>query len=53
MKARYALGLGLIASATLNAQVFDWAGQMGYNGNQDGRAIIVDLRERLPQRLLH
>ena len=44
MKARYALGLGLIASATLNAQVFDWAGQMGYNGNQDGRAIIVDLQ---------
>lgn len=26
----------------MNAQEFDWAGQLGYNGNQEGHAITVD-----------
>ena len=42
MKYRYTTTLLITASLTLQAQVFDWAGQMGYNGNQNGQAIVVD-----------
>ncbi|MBK7381948.1 MAG: T9SS type A sorting domain-containing protein [Flavobacteriales bacterium] len=42
MNTRYTLAIAVIGSTSLNAQVFDWAGSMGYAGDQVGNAIAVD-----------